>query len=340
MAGQFTPTEGVLSGQYVIVACDFMRQRGFTAEQILAGTQINLEDLQQHPDHLLSYRALLQLIENISYLDSSPTLSFEIGLCLNVSHHGFLGYAVQASPTLGDALLLAARYTEIRAALLSFKVDVDAGEASISIDDNGMLGQWLPQIIEALLGCLFVVGNELLGSLDNQHLRLELPFPIRDHLQIAMQMQGATVTFDCPKTRICFPSAWLNKRFQRPDPNLVRLAVAHCDEVLESVGQQQDWVAKVGQQMKSYLADPKAQEKVATALNMTPRTLHRRLASNQLNFKTMIDNLRRNQAIEQLRYSSEAIGNIAQGLGYSDQSNFVRAFKRWTGKTPKQFRDQ
>lgn len=340
MAGQFTPSEGVLSGQYVIVTCDVMRQRGFTTEQVLAGTNISLEDLQQHPDHLLSYRALVQLIENIHRLDSSPTLSFEIGMCLNVSHHGFLGYAVQASPTLGDALLLAARYTEIRAALLSFKVEVHANEANISIDDNGMLGQWLPLVIEALLGCIFVISNELLGSLDNQKLRLELPFPKRAHLQIAMQMQGTAVTFDCAKTRICFPSTWLSKRFQRPDANLVRLAVAHCDEALENVGQQQDWLAKVGQQMKTYLADPKAQEKVAAALNMTPRTLHRRLALNQLNFKTMMDNLRRNRAIEQLRYSSEIISNIASELGYSDQSNFVRAFKRWTGKTPKQFRDQ
>jgi len=340
MAGQLTPNEGVLSGQYVVVVCDFMRQRGFSAEQVLAGTQMNLAELQEHPDHLLSYRALLQLISNINHLDPSPTLSFELGLCLTVSNHGFLGYAVQASPTLGDALMLAARYTEIRAALLSFTVDVSTDTASISIDDNGMLGQWLPQVIEALLGCLFVIGNELLGSLDGRQLSLELPFSSRPHLQLVMQVQGTAMAFDCPRTRISFPAGWLNKRFQRPDPNLVKLAVAHCDEALANAAHQYDWVTKVGQLIKRYLADPNAQEVVANALNMTPRTLHRRLAANQLNFKTMIDNLRRNQAIERLRYSHDAISDIAAELGYSDQSNFVRAFKRWTGKTPKQFRDQ
>ncbi len=340
MAGQLTDNEGVLSGQYALVLCDFMSQRGFTAEQVLANTQISLTDLQQHPDHLLSYQALLQLIVNLHALDSSPTLAFELGMHLTVSNHGFLGYAVQASPTLGDALILVTRYAEIRTTLLSLTVEQGTDETNISVDDNGILGVWLAPVTETLLGCFLAIGTELLGDVDGHQLHLELPFSLHPNLRAILQLQNIQIRSDCPKVRIRFPSAWLNTSFQRPDPNLVRLAVTHCDKALNSTGQQPDWISKVGKLTRTFLADPQAQEKVAAALNMTPRTLHRRLQSNQLNFKTLIDNLRRSHALERLRYSHDPISHIALELGYSDQSNFVRAFKRWTDMTPKQFRDQ
>jgi len=67
--------------------------------------------------------------------------------------------------------------------------------------------------------------------------------------------------------------------------------------------------------------------------------LHRRLREENTNYKELLDSTRRALAIEYVRDNQYALGYIAFQLGFSDQSNFSRAFRRWTGKSPKAYRD-
>ena len=81
-------------------------------------------------------------------------------------------------------------------------------------------------------------------------------------------------------------------------------------------------------------------DKVATAMHQSTRTLQRRLAERNLTWQHMLDNTRMQLARQYLNDRALSVAEIAVLLGFSEQSAFTRAFKRWTGQTPLSFRQQ
>ena len=81
-----------------------------------------------------------------------------------------------------------------------------------------------------------------------------------------------------------------------------------------------------------------AQGDIARALNLSTRTLHRRLADAGTSFEKLLDETRKDLAAEYVRRSDYAMGEIAYLLGFAETSSFNRAFRRWTGKSPSEFR--
>ena len=78
------------------------------------------------------------------------------------------------------------------------------------------------------------------------------------------------------------------------------------------------------------------QSYVANCLHCSERTLQRQLKAHQLNFQDILDHFRLEQSKRYLQ-QGKSLSDIAERLNYADQSAFGRAFKRWTGTTPKQF---
>lgn len=81
-----------------------------------------------------------------------------------------------------------------------------------------------------------------------------------------------------------------------------------------------------------------SQVKIARALGLSSRTLHRRLAESETSFAELLDETRRDLALEYLRRSDYAVGEVAYMLGFAETSSFNRAFRRWTQRSPSEFR--
>jgi AraC-like DNA-binding protein len=80
--------------------------------------------------------------------------------------------------------------------------------------------------------------------------------------------------------------------------------------------------------------------RAAQALGLTPRTLARRMQQQGLDFSGLVDQARRDAAMSAVAESTRALADIGQSLGFAEPSTFWRAFKRWTGMTPLQWRQQ
>lgn len=81
-------------------------------------------------------------------------------------------------------------------------------------------------------------------------------------------------------------------------------------------------------------------ESTAQTLNLAPRTLMRRLDAEGTSFQAIKDGLRRDIAIRDLAHGTKSIEAISQDIGFASSANFYRAFKRWTLRTPGEFRRQ
>lgn len=338
MAVALQASEGVLVARYLLFMLDFMRARGISAEALLAETGLQAEELQSHPDYLVSLPAFLRTLDNLHRIDTSPTLSFELGRSFSIGSHGFLGYAVQASPNLAEALVLINRYALTRTQLLQIRF-VPAGEQVVlEVTDQGLLGPWFAPVIEAMLGSFNAIAYELFPDFSHDGVSMQFSFPEAPQHALLRLLVDQRIRFETPVTRIEFPLSLLSRPFLRSDAQLAALAAARCAEELQRAEARADFLTRLRRLIERHLAEANAQEQVAASLNMTPRTLHRRLQQEGLSFKQLHDDLRKQRALTLLRHERTAIGDVAQTLGYTDQANFVRAFKRWTGRTPSQFR--
>jgi AraC-like DNA-binding protein len=79
---------------------------------------------------------------------------------------------------------------------------------------------------------------------------------------------------------------------------------------------------------------------LASELNMSPRTLQNRLEASGMSFRSVVDRVRQSEAESYLRESRLPLIDIALALGFANQTSFQHAFKRWTGKSPGEFRRQ
>jgi AraC-like DNA-binding protein len=87
------------------------------------------------------------------------------------------------------------------------------------------------------------------------------------------------------------------------------------------------------------LMRPKRFEDVAQSLNISARTLRRKLRDENSSFRQVVDELRRDMAIRYLRDTDLTVEEIGETLGFSDDANFRQAFRRWTKTTPREFKD-
>ena len=150
----------------------------------------------------------------------------------------------------------------------------------------------------------------------------------------------ADVKFECEKNALVFDKAKLDE----PLPGRSRDLLHANDRVLENylAALNPDQISTaVRRLLLSMLPTGKAnQDAIAKNMHMSRSTLQRRLQDEKTNYKELLESTRRSLAVEYVKDGEHNLSYVAFLLGFSDQSNFSRAFRRWTGLSPKEFREQ
>ena len=125
------------------------------------------------------------------------------------------------------------------------------------------------------------------------------------------------------------------------DNRLLKVLEDACRKILGPTPKKQDLLHDVRELIIDKLAKGTAQfDEVARELNMSSKTLERRLAERGATFSTLLEDTRSRMAKRYLSETDFRLDQVAYLTGYSEPAALVRAFKRWTGTTPIQFRDQ
>jgi AraC-like DNA-binding protein len=146
------------------------------------------------------------------------------------------------------------------------------------------------------------------------------------------------VRFRQPDNRIRFDAAIIDLPIVMANRTALRLAQRECERELDELGFDSKLATRVRRLIGSAEDGFRTLEQVAPHVGLSPRTLRRRLAAKGSPFSAMVDDERRDRALRLLRTSDLSIGDVAGRLEYTSASSFVRAFRRWTGKTPSMYR--
>ncbi len=149
---------------------------------------------------------------------------------------------------------------------------------------------------------------------------------------------GCPVGFDAEVTTICFKESDLALKLPSANPELVRLYEKLTIDYLEKIDRS-DFPGRVRKELVKLLpTGVSGKEQVARALNMSTRTLYNKLEGAGTTYREVLDGTRQSLAEDYIRQDLP-IYEIAYLIGFSDTANFSRAFKKWTGRSPMEFRE-
>lgn len=260
--------------------------------------------------------------------------------------------------TLADALALAERFDALLFPLQHYRVSLvdrgEAGEVALQYDfdldsesDALMLDQWdregFQEPVTRASGLL--VWHALCGWLTGQPLealRVSIAAPWRNesYTRRLEAVFHCPVTFDAPETELVIPREQLSRRVVQTVDSL-REFLANAVYQLIAIDQRP---ASTSAAIKSLitldLPGPLASlEQVAEQLMMSESSVRRRLQGEGTTYQALKDEVRCQVAIDKLVNEGAKVAAVAEYLGFTEPSSFVRSFKAWTGQTPKAYRD-
>lgn len=246
-----------------------------------------------------------------------------------------LDYAVRTAPDLHTALQRLARYNRLLHDLAGFVITPHGDATCIEHRFERVGARACAQAAEFTLTSLVVVASQLCGE-PVRALDVEFSHAALGPVEAYRACFGVTPRFDTAANRLRLPSALLTRPVRHADPGLSRIVTAHAEQLLAArPPAADDLVDAVRRQLAEGMAHGGASlEGAARQLNLSARSLQRRLGEHGTRFADLLDEVRRELALRYVAQPRLALGEVAYLLGFAEPSSFHRAFKRWTGMTP------
>ena len=170
-------------------------------------------------------------------------------------------------------------------------------------------------------------------------LRTEFSYPEPVHSAEYRLMYCADLSFNRPNTAIAFDASFLDLPVVQNERTTKEFLRTAPESILLKYKNGSSLAARVRRRLRQFLPGEVPDfEGLADELNMTPATMRRRLHEEGESYQSIKDQLRRDLAISYLSHSSRSVMDIALELGFSERSAFHRAFRKWTGASPGEFR--
>jgi AraC-like DNA-binding protein len=266
-------------------------------------------------------------------------LGFHLAQLPDLRELGLLFYVAASSETLGDALQRAARYSSIANEGVSIKC-LEGRDIRLVFKYVGVARHLDRHQIEFLMTAVVRLCRRLTNKqMTPSRVRFTHRRPHESGAELAVYY-GANFGFGAKADELTFSESIKGTRVTSADPYLNELLVANCEQALSHrrVGGG-TFRAAVENSIVPLLPHGEVRAaQIAAKLGLSQRTAARRLALEGVTFSAVLEVLRRDLARQYLSHADLSISRIAWLLGYQEVSAFTHAYKRWSGKTPRQER--
>lgn len=322
--------------QYFLILIDMVEGPACSREQLLANTSLEQTGIAGIGARVRD-KDFTQLVQNAQALTGDPALGLKLGLRLNLSAHAVVGQAFMACGTLEEALQLLLRYHHLLANSLEMGLEINGELCALTVTSA-------PEDTDIEFGYELVYGaiiNTLRGLLSQPDLclRMEVPYAEPAHVDQYYAVFGHDIHFNSVRGRILFHTGLLATPLPSSNPVLMNLYEAECARLLADL----EGEGSVSEQTLRLLRKLEGQypqmPQIAAMLNFSPRTYRRRLDEEDNAFQGLLDQVRAEHATRYLQNTRLPLSSIAYMVGFSDASNFRRAYIKWTGRSPREVRD-
>jgi len=267
-----------------------------------------------------------------------PGAWFRTGLRYRLMTYGPLGLAVLAADTFQDGLQVMASFQALTYSLMQYALFYEDGALVAMTADDSLVA---PQFREFCHERSLASATRFLTDMSPSLLpiaRIESVLDRPPGWMDCEQVLGAPVIFGAPVTRWILKAEAAQAPLPMASPLLEETYRSLCARLIEEASVSDDMVGQLYSLLvRAGRGLPSAAE-AGRQLGMSERTLHRRLAGQGLSFGSVLDQVREQRAVYLLDNSRLSIERVAEILGFAETASFSRAFKRWKGMSPLQFR--
>ncbi|MEA5616610.1 AraC family transcriptional regulator [Cronbergia sp. UHCC 0137] len=294
------------------------------------------------PDGQVSGEILKYLWREAVKLTSDRYLGLHIGEAFDLSAIGIVGYVLLNCQTYGQVLEKLSQYTRLFSQGVAIHHTISHGWVHCDCEIIGNVKNYLleePQHpIESTFAALFTATQQLTGK-SLQAYRVWFQHQSPEDCSEYERIFQTVVEFSQPTNRIFFDVNCLNWSVRSANPNLLSVFEQHAAIMLKKQNQSHLYSQKVMIAIAQNLqGDIPLIDAIARGLKISVRQLQRELQSENTSYQQLLDKTRRELALQQIQNPETSIHDIAFLLGFSEPSAFHRAFKRWTGQTPRNYR--
>ena len=311
-----------------------LERRGIDPAPLLA--QSGLSQAAVAKRERVKVKSVIDFLERVSRAVKDDWLGLTLAADFDLREIGMLYYVAASSERFGDALKRLDRYERIANEALVLRI-VKGTDCRIVLSYMGVPRHVDRHLMEAFAVALLRLCRQLVGKKI-----VPLAASFVHHRSDGRKMQrilGCDVSFDAYEDTISFDASVMDLPLVGYDPYLNELMVKNCEDAIAvRASNISPFRTEVENTIAPLLPHGEAQAKtVAQRLGLSERTFARRLAAEGLSFGEILDQLRRDLAVRYLAENLQA-SQIAWLLGFQQPSAFSHACRRWTGKSPSEFR--
>lgn len=323
------------------ILTDYLNEQQISSHEFLKKANFDL-DLLDDPNKRIPYEEFRRVCNLARDQLNEPTLGIKLGKRVKPSHLGAWGYALMSCSNAEEAMEHCIRYSSIavEATHITFENRHDEFVRILksNLPNNQSIGQLQNELSQTILITLvrwFTNEKNLIPKwVSFQHSK---PNDISEYENTFK----CPIKFDAEETAIAINTFQSNLKLTHSDSQLHSIMEGVCAKLLNEQGHslEPSWLSITRSTIINSLQQgiPNL-EAAAKAACISSEELKRNLAQRGESFRSFVDNLRRGLVMGYIHDPSLSIADIASLLGFSEQSAFQRAFKRWTGETPGEYR--
>jgi AraC-like DNA-binding protein len=280
-----------------------------------------------------------RMLENLVSLTGEPSIALRLGANMHLGTHGLLGHAILSSRSLRQAAGLMIQYSPLQGAQGRIQLAFTGDRAILTFDPPFTVDGAPHFLIELFFAGVLAALRQLIGPLPDE-CRLELAYLPSMPDDVYRRYLGVDVSFGNSANRFIGPNDRIDQPLSAAAIPVAEMYRRQCERLL------QDMNAKsgLGGEVRRMILDARGRfpgmREAARRQNMSERTLRRRLAEEDVSYRGIVDEVRNHLARVYLRETPLSVADVASLLGFDDVANFRRAFRKWNGCAPQDFRMQ
>ena len=326
-----TPT---ILPEYIASTLRYPLHLGLDLKQIEhhAGVDLSKLDTRRQP---FSLEDVIRLVQANTHLSGLPHYGLANGHFTSLSCHGMAGLSAMYQSTYADCLQTGSRLCNLLFPPLTMHYFETEDQVGVRLYECLSLAPCTPFFMEWIMTNFHNILQFLLGQ-EHQPDYIAFPYQAPEYQHTYHRYLKCPLYFDVEHAEFVVDKTLAQSPLPLADRKIADTVEQRFIETLprEEVFVDRQVRALLAQHMGELLTF----EEVAARLQMGTRTLRRHLQKMDTSFVDIMNDLRRETAISQLLNSNRSITDIATSLSFSDSSAFSKAFKRWTGQSPREFR--
>ncbi len=334
------------SSEFVSVALvrhflDLTAWQGQPIAPILAAADLTLEDLNDHEGWLPVARARL-MVHAALELSQDPLFYLKLSQLTFLSGYGIVGYLLESSPTLKDAIQALFRYERLISTNIASKLEYQPGKVLWAFECRTEDPVLARQMTEFHTGCrylfMLMVNEKRSRMVMAVHFRHSAP-ENQNLLEGYGKIFRCPVLFDQPESALVLTPQSLSLPLRQVEFGLRETLESHADKKLKELMSAATLVPQAKAQLRMLLQGGHAsREQLAERLGVSSRHLHRQLQEEGSSYREILDEIRLEIARRQLKEPGKTLEEIGRLVGFADSQSFNRWFRQMTAHTPGEYR--